>query len=130
MEIEELRRRLASMSGDAMAETSTLPVPEAMTPLFPRGGLSRGTVVSSVGATTVPMAIIAAATRSGATAALVGLPRLNLAAAMDMGADLSRVAVVTEPGGWTRSRWPECCSTGSTWWCSGPIWGTDACAVR
>ncbi|MBB4135638.1 hypothetical protein [Gordonia humi] len=98
MEIEELRRRLASMSGDAMAETSTLPVPEAMTPLFPRGGLSRGTVVSSVGATTVPMAIIAAATRSGATAALVGLPRLNLAAAMDMGADLSRVAVVTEPG--------------------------------
>ncbi len=54
--------------------------------------------MASSGATTVPMAIIAEATREGATVALVGLPRLNLAAAMDMGADLNRVAVVTEPG--------------------------------
>ncbi|MCF8611706.1 DNA recombination/repair protein RecA [Gordonia sp. HY285] len=97
-EVEELRRRLAGMSGDTVSETSVLPVPDAMTPLFPRGGLSRGTVVASAGATTVPMAIIAETTRAGATVALVGLPRLNLAAAMDMGADLSRVAVVTEPG--------------------------------
>ncbi|WP_040520535.1 hypothetical protein [Gordonia malaquae] len=97
-EVEALRRRLAGMSGDAVAETSVLPVPEAMAPLFPRRGLSRGTVVTSTGAITVPMAVIAEVTRAGATVALVGLPRLNLAAAMDMGADLSRVAVVTEPG--------------------------------
>ena len=97
-EVDALRRRLAAMSGDDARATAVLPVPDAMSSLFPRRGLSRGTVASSVGATTVPMAIIAEATRSGATVALVGLPRLNLAAAMDLGADLERVAVVTDPG--------------------------------
>ena len=35
-EVEALRRKLASMSDGAAAQTAVLPVPEAMAPLFPR----------------------------------------------------------------------------------------------
>lgn len=106
-EIEDLRRRLSRLSGETGALSGTasgvmssgvVAVPEALASLFPKRGLPRGGVAAMAGASVVPMAIIAEASRAGSTVALVGLPRLNLAAAVEMGADLSRIAVVAEPG--------------------------------
>ncbi|ALG84197.1 hypothetical protein [Gordonia phthalatica] len=106
-EIEDLRQRLSRLSGEtgALAGTASgvlssgvVAVPEVLMPLFPKRGLPRGAVASVSGASVIPMSIIAEASRAGATVALVGLPRLNLAAAMEMGADLNRIAVVNEPG--------------------------------
>lgn len=100
--VAALRRKLAAMgspgiSGDGAA---VLAVPEPVAGLLPRGGLVRGTVTAVSGASTLPVALLAAATAAGATAALVGLPQLNLAMAADLGADLSRIAVVPldQPG--------------------------------
>lgn len=106
-EIEDLRRRLSRLSGEPGAlsgkasgvmSSGVVAVPEALAPLFPRRGLPRGGVAAVAGASVIPMSIIAEASRTGSTVALVGLPRLNLAAAVEMGADLSRIAVVEEPG--------------------------------
>ncbi|WP_040517495.1 hypothetical protein [Gordonia neofelifaecis] len=104
---EGLRRRLSRLSGEtgALAGTASgvlssgvVAVPEPMAALLPKRGLPRGAVAAMSGASVLPMSIIAEASRSGSTVALVGLPRLNLAAAVEMGADLSRIAVVSEPG--------------------------------
>lgn len=105
-EIEELRRQLSRMSGGAAdggaapngSAAGALKVPEALVSMFPRQGLARGAVTAMTGASVVPMSVIAEVSRSGATVALVGLPRLNLASAVEMGADLSRIAVVSDPG--------------------------------
>ncbi|MGB6246349.1 hypothetical protein [Gordonia sp. (in: high G+C Gram-positive bacteria)] len=106
-ELAELRRRLSRLSertgavagtASELSDAGAVAVPESLAPLFPRRGLPRGAVTAMSGASAVPMSIIAEASRAGATVALVGLPRLNLAAAMEMGADLSRIAVVDDPG--------------------------------
>lgn len=106
-ELEDLRRRLSKLSGEhgALAGTASgvlsqgaIAVPESLAPLFAKRGLPRGAVTAISGASVIPMSIIAEASRSGSTVALVGLPRLNLAAAVEMGADLSRIAVVADPG--------------------------------
>lgn len=110
--VAALRRKLAQMSsggastgsaglgGSVVSDgtTTLLPVPAPVAELLPRGGLVPGSVAAVSGAMTLPVALLAAATASGATAALVGLPQLNLAMAADLGADLSRIAVVSEPG--------------------------------
>lgn len=101
--VESLRRKLAAMSGGSSAAgvsagSPVLAVPEPIAELLPRGGLVPGTVGAVSGAMTLPAALLAAVTASGATAAVVGLPQLNLAMAADLGADLGRIAVVPEPG--------------------------------
>ncbi|WP_410588208.1 hypothetical protein [Amycolatopsis sp. lyj-23] len=66
--------------------------------LFPGGGLRRGTTVAVRGATSLVLALLAAATRDGSWAAVTGLPELGLAAAAELGVDLERVALVPDPG--------------------------------
>ncbi|MGB3770869.1 MAG: hypothetical protein WBF79_17120 [Rhodococcus sp. (in: high G+C Gram-positive bacteria)] len=75
-----------------------LPVPEALSTLLPEGGLARGSVVSVSGAGSLLLGILAAVTGSGRHAAVIGLPRLGLLAASEMGAHLHRVALVPDPG--------------------------------
>ena len=53
-------------------------------------------MLSGAGSLSVSMA--AAATAAGGHAAIVGLPDFGLLAAQEMGADLSRIAVIPEPG--------------------------------
>ncbi|WP_127783912.1 hypothetical protein [Rhodococcus sp. X156] len=99
-------RRLVAVPGKGAganaAEVSrprpVLPVPEALAALLPRGGLTRGTVVSVSGATSLLVGLIASVTAAGSWAAVVGRPSLGLLAAQEMGADLGRVALVPEPG--------------------------------
>lgn len=116
--VAALRRTLAQMSGRPHAAPNSgsessgsessgsesfwggstmLAVPTPIAELLPRRGLAPGSVVSVSGAMTLPVALLAAASAAGATAAVVGLPELNLAMAADLGADLGRIAVVESP---------------------------------
>ncbi|ADJ49166.1 hypothetical protein AMES_7341 [Amycolatopsis mediterranei S699] len=66
--------------------------------LLPGGGLRRGSTIAVRGGTSLVLALLAAATRTGSWAAVTGLPQLGLAAAAELGVDLERLALVPEPG--------------------------------
>ncbi len=114
-QVERLRRKMASMSGkgsvtvgSAQAATtpsrtllpdseSLLPMPNSLADLLP-GSLPKGAVAVLSGARSLLLSMVAAATAAGGHAAIVGLPDVGLLAAVEMGADLSRLAVIPEPG--------------------------------
>jgi hypothetical protein len=75
-----------------------LPVPDALVPLVPSGGVRRGSAVQVKGSTSLLLALAAAACRDGAWCAVVGLPDLGLASAREHGLALERVALVPAPG--------------------------------
>ena len=78
-----------------------------LAPLFPSGGLRRGTVVAvqadGAGATSLVLALVAPAVAAGAWAAMVGLADVGLVAAAEQGVDLGRLVLVPRPG----ARWAE-----------------------
>ncbi|MGI8757406.1 MAG: hypothetical protein ACR2MB_16430 [Acidimicrobiales bacterium] len=76
-----------------------LGVPDPLTPLFPRGGLQRGTAVATSGpvATSLALALAGPTTATGAWVAVVGLGDLGLLAAAELGVALERTLLVTEP---------------------------------
>ncbi|MDE8647589.1 hypothetical protein PXH69_21680 [Rhodococcus qingshengii] len=121
--IEQLRRRIASIPArtdgvaapavpveqpDARFDTresppagstlGVLPAPAALAALLPKQGLACGTVISVNGASSVLLSLIAAVTSSGKHVSVIGLPKLGLLAATEMGADLNRCALVPTPG--------------------------------
>ncbi len=78
-----------------------LPVASALAAALPRGGLTRGSVVSvqGQGATSLLFTLLAGAGgAAGRWSALVGMPGLGLHAAAELGVDLDRVAVIPDPG--------------------------------
>ncbi len=110
-QVEHLRRKIAAVSGkvgggqrgpapqaDVLPDSETLlPVPETLAELLPEP-LPRGTVAVLSGARSLPLSMVAAVTADGGHAAIVGQPDVGLLAAVEMGADLSRIAVIPEPG--------------------------------
>jgi hypothetical protein len=123
-QVEQLRRRIAEVSGkmetpgvcrisaggsnsaqETLLETSDTPIgpsadalPEQPVPgALPRL-LPRGTVAVLSGARSLMLRMVAAATAEGGHAAIVGQPDVGLLAAVEMGADLSRIAVIPRPG--------------------------------
>jgi hypothetical protein len=110
-QVEHLRRKIAAVSGkvgggrrgpapstDVLPDAETLlPVPESLAELLPTP-LPRGTVAVLSGARSLPLSMVAAVTAEGGHAAIVGQPDVGLLAAVEMGADLSRIAVIPEPG--------------------------------
>ncbi|MBF6337414.1 hypothetical protein IU450_16130 [Nocardia abscessus] len=107
--LDELRRRMAAVPGrgesaahrvplDNGAPRAALPVPAALAPLLPDGGLVKGSVVAYTGASSLLAGLLAAVTERGGHAAVVGMPRLGLLAAVEMGAQLRRLAVISDPG--------------------------------
>ncbi|MFF0452423.1 hypothetical protein [Nocardia africana] len=109
VQLAELRRRMAAVPArgvevverppaSAELRRELLPVPPALAGLLPEGGMPKGAVVAYSGAGSLLTGLLAAVTGEGGYAAAVGLPRLGLLAAAEMGADLGRLAVVTEPG--------------------------------
>jgi hypothetical protein len=86
-----------------------LPVPAPLVPLFPDGALRRGTTTTVAGrpghgATTLALALLAAASQAGSWCAAVGLPDPGIAAAAELGIDLRRVVFVPHPGrGWAEA---------------------------
>lgn len=92
-------RPAASLLGPAAAgDERFLPVPDALVPLVPSGGLRRGSVTQVAGSVTLLLDVAAAACRDGAWCAVVGMPDLGLAAAGETGLPLERMAFVPRPG--------------------------------
>lgn len=110
-QVEHLRRKMAAISGklgqshrggltsnDALPDSeSLLPLPEALAEAVP-ATLPKGTVAVLSGARSLVLSMVAAVTAAGGHAAIVGQPDVGLLAAVEMGADLSRLAVIPEPG--------------------------------
>jgi hypothetical protein len=91
-------RRGAAPSGTPLPESeSLLPLPESLAELLPTS-LPRGTVAVVSGARSLSLSMVAAVTATGGHAAIVGQPDVGLLAAVEMGADLSRLAVIPDPG--------------------------------
>src|ERR1700744_1572824 len=76
---------------------ATLPVPQLLAELLPNA-LPRGTVAVLSGARSLSLSMVAAVTAAGGNAAIVGQPDVGLLAAVEMGADLSRLAMIPDPG--------------------------------
>lgn len=85
-----------------LAGEQVLAVLDPLAPLFPEGGLRRGstvTVEGGPGATSLALALGAAASASGSWVAGVGLASPGLLAAAEMGVALERVVVAQAPPG-------------------------------
>jgi hypothetical protein len=91
-QLKLLRQKMAVMSGDHTRPDDLLPEPAG--PL----ALPRGTVAVLSGARSLLLRVVAEATAGGGNAAIVGQPDIGLLAAVEMGADLSRIAVIPDPG--------------------------------
>lgn len=104
-QLESLRRRMAEMSGAIVARAddllpdgeSRLALPQWLADALPVA-LPRGSVAVLSGARSLLLSVVAAVTAAGGNAAIVGQPDLGLLAAAEMGADLSRLAVIPDPG--------------------------------
>jgi hypothetical protein len=112
-QLESLRRRMALLSGkssgaasgkavarvdDLLPESeSRLALPQWLADSLP-APLPRGTVAVLSGARSLLLSMVAAVTAAGGNAAIVGQPDIGLLAAAEMGADLSRLAVIPDPG--------------------------------
>ncbi|MBS2545534.1 hypothetical protein KGQ19_01490 [Catenulispora sp. NL8] len=103
----EVRRREPSDGGD-------IPLHPLLRPLIPGGVLARGTIVSApprTGSTFagngaisyLTLSLVASATAGGAWVGVIGYPNFGIAAASGLGADLSKVLMLDEPG----ERWPD-----------------------
>lgn len=110
-QVERLRRRIAEMSGDGRAARREAAAPVHCSPvgkdllewsdLQPdqlSASLPRGSVAVLSGARSLTLRLVAAVTAAGGHAAIVGQPEMGLLAAVQMGADLERLAVIPDPG--------------------------------
>lgn len=105
-QLDSLRRQIAVLSGKSVGarpdellpdSESQLPVPAWLAEALPVP-LPRGTVAVLSGARSLLLSLVAAVTAAGGNAAIVGQPQIGLLAAAEMGADLSRLAVIPDPG--------------------------------
>jgi hypothetical protein len=114
-QVEHLRRKIAEMAGKTAGTAGSiergsmpsrtplpvsetlLPIPESLAELLP-ASLPRGTVAVLSGARSLSLGMVAAVTAAGGHAAIVGQPDVGLLAAVEMGADLSRLALIPDPG--------------------------------
>jgi hypothetical protein len=110
-----LVRRATEHAPDELGAERVLPVLPELRELFPGNGLRRGATVAvgatfdragrpvwSAGATSLLLALLAAASQAGSWCAVVGVPTLGAAAAAEVGIALDRLALVPAPGpDWT-----------------------------
>src|SRR3984893_17430316 len=114
-QLKQLRRQMAAVSGkvgsprhahtrghpgpdDLLPESEIkLPIPQLLADVLPEA-LPRGTVAVLSGSRSLPLSMVAAVTAAGGNAAIIGQPDIGLLAAVEMGADLSRLAVIPDPG--------------------------------
>ncbi|WP_309501123.1 hypothetical protein [Saccharopolyspora gloriosae] len=75
-----------------------LPARAEFAAVLPWPGLRRGSTVAVHESTSLLFALLSEATAAGSWAAVVGLPGIGLAAAAEAGVELSRLALVPQPG--------------------------------
>jgi hypothetical protein len=98
-DVEALRRAAELATPVTLAGERSLPVLAALESLLPEG-IRRGATVSvdgTPGATSLALALGAAASREGAWVGLVGAPSLGLLAATELGLAPERLLVVADP---------------------------------
>lgn len=83
---------------DPGSAARVLPVHPALTELLPGGALDRGATIVVDGSTSLVLALLAEASRAGSWAGFVGLPRVGVLAAHQLGLDLARLVLVPAPG--------------------------------
>lgn len=110
-QVEHLRRKIAAVSEDTgrghtvqarvdeliPASKSLLTMPESLAGALPVA-LPRGAVVAATGARSLMLAVVAAVTSAGGHVAVIGQPDIGVLAAVEKGADLTRLALVPNPG--------------------------------
>jgi hypothetical protein len=91
-QLKLLRRKMAAISGGQHHSDDLLPesAEQALVP--------RGTVAVLSGARSLVLSMVASVTAAGGNAAIVGQPDIGLLAAVEMGADLGRLAMIPDPG--------------------------------
>lgn len=89
---------VAAASSHDAATGKLLPVLREVAEVLPYGGLRRGSTISVSGSRSLLLALVAEATARGSWAAVVGIPDLGVVAAAELGVEISRLAVVPEPG--------------------------------
>ena len=89
----ELHQRFAPVT---LARDRLLPVPEALAPLFPFGGMQKGQSVGfgGGGGWSVALALAGSVVEAGGWAAVVGAGDLGLVAAAELGLRLDRLLVI------------------------------------
>jgi hypothetical protein len=100
VDLDALREAAERARPVALAGEHLLPVLDPLRPLLSDAGLRRGTAVTvegAPGATTLALALGAAASAAGSWAAAVGLPSLGWLAAAELGVALERVVMVSPP---------------------------------
>ncbi|MFR9731488.1 hypothetical protein ACL03H_19855 [Saccharopolyspora sp. MS10] len=85
------------VDGDPVAGR-VLPTRAEFAAVLPWPGLRRGSTVAVQDSASLLFALLSEATAAGSWAAVVGLPGLGLAAAAEAGVELSRLALVPQPG--------------------------------
>lgn len=95
--VPDVREPAGLLGGRAERADRQLPVAPELAGLLPTG-LRRGSVLSVQGSAGLLLALLADASAGGAWCALVGLPAIGVLAAADLGVDLTRLALVPEPG--------------------------------
>ncbi|GAB2523581.1 hypothetical protein GCM10027064_21240 [Microbacterium petrolearium] len=101
-----LREQIAGLQR-RRADPKALPVPDALSPLFPDGGLRPGAAYAlQPGSTSLLLALLGASSREGSWCAVVGLPELSVEAAEGHGVSLDRIALIPDPG----DRWLQAAS--------------------
>jgi hypothetical protein len=104
---------LAGTTPISSSASQLLPVIEALAPLFPGKALQRGTVLlvdtgsGYGGATTLSMALVAAATSAGSWCVAIGFGDPGVLAIGELGVDLDHLAIVPRPG----HRWASIAAT-------------------
>lgn len=96
MALEELAGKVRPV---ALAGERLLPVLDPLAPLFPGGGLRRGSVVTVSGSTptSLALAVVAGPSSAGSWCAAVGLSSLGVVAAAELGVALDRFPLVAAP---------------------------------
>ncbi|GAA4762220.1 hypothetical protein GCM10023351_00780 [Microbacterium gilvum] len=97
VEVLRLQTEISRMQR-ASARVDALPVHGALSPLFPEGGLRPGAAYALDPSASLLLALLAEPSRAGSWCAAVGMPDLSSEAAEAAGVDLSRLALVPEPG--------------------------------
>lgn len=74
-----------------------LPVHPELARLLPGGGLPRGTVITVSGAASLAVSLVATVSQAGSRVALCGVAGFGMAAALEQGADIERIALIEGP---------------------------------
>ncbi|MBW1637580.1 hypothetical protein G3H63_00575, partial [Microbacterium resistens] len=96
-EILRLQREITRMQR-RRSDLPLIPVPSALQPLLPEGGLQVGTTYTLSSSPGLVAALLSTASGRGSWCAAVGMPTLGVEALARHGVDLDRLLLVPDPG--------------------------------